>query len=295
MIRIWTTKEFPFFADYGTGMHDFEVTEHDWQTLRQKALRLSEMIAMTKKEAFNMMHSYISQAEKQDSYYSGQQEKYLGIMQRITLALGLKWCTSDYDPEDYEIRIIETIAKLKEELTLAECAATVDFINIKNAYAQRHLKHPLEDPQNIYFESRHDPQNISFEAPRYSEYYNQAIYIRDLISQGLCVKDSHYVETKDDELSVVSDQLRKCLIKLVSIGIPKEQTLDMAIWATNNKFSPPKDAPRYSSGYGLSVVSDQFHEYFRLVSIGIPREQALDMAIEATNNNFSPREDTQPQ
>ena len=40
-------------------------------------------------------------------------QKYLGILQRITKALELEYSSSDYDPEDYEKRIIDAIAKLQ--------------------------------------------------------------------------------------------------------------------------------------------------------------------------------------
>lgn len=42
-----------------------------------------------------------------------ERHRYLAILRRITLALGESYSVTDYDPEDYERRIIQAIHQMR--------------------------------------------------------------------------------------------------------------------------------------------------------------------------------------
>jgi hypothetical protein len=64
MIKIWKTPEFPYFADYGTGDHDFELTEIGLEVLKQHARNCSKIVEIVKKQSSDLMQGYLYLAEK---------------------------------------------------------------------------------------------------------------------------------------------------------------------------------------------------------------------------------------
>lgn len=56
--------------------------------------------------------------EECENFCECQKQKYLGILRRITLAVGASYSVSDYDPEDYERGIMEAIRQIRNKLNV---------------------------------------------------------------------------------------------------------------------------------------------------------------------------------
>jgi hypothetical protein len=85
------------------------------ELLRDQVLGLTHENEKLKRANANLRQNYIAALSCDDESDQDYKGEIVSVMQRITTALGLSWSCSDYDPADYEKRIVTAIEGLQAE------------------------------------------------------------------------------------------------------------------------------------------------------------------------------------